>query len=124
MVWPSNRAASYPLLASAKFAIDFSVTTDTAEEEKSIITKQALSLIFYPLFKCGAIEFYGDSQYGLSPTTCLYNREFILCCNFPDEIVIAPKENMLYVRPGDVCDAIFGRRNQKSKIHQRSSSLF
>ncbi|MEJ7736325.1 MAG: hypothetical protein WKF97_02765 [Chitinophagaceae bacterium] len=56
------------------------------ETNSGEIARFAKHNIFFPLFRLGAIEFYGDGKYAMAPTSCLCNKKYVIGCNMPHRI--------------------------------------
>jgi hypothetical protein len=50
-------------------------------------SKNAKYAIFYPLIRFGIIEFYGNKKFGLSPSAVLYNKQYCLGINLPQNSI-------------------------------------
>jgi hypothetical protein len=49
--------------------------------------KNAKYEVFFPLIKYGLIEFYADNYFALSPSSVIFNKNFVVSINVPDQIL-------------------------------------
>ena len=54
--------------------------------------KNAKYEVFHPLLKYGLVEFYGDNNYALSPSSVIFSADFTALINIPEKLlgIIAP----------------------------------
>ncbi len=64
--------------------------------------KNAKYQVFYPLLRCGTIEFYGNKNYGLSPSCALFSNTRVLFTNIPSSL-----RSCLTIS-SDYCNSNFG----------------
>lgn len=58
--------------------------------------KAARYQLFYPLLRYGVVEFYGNNQFALSPTTALESKNCILLLHVPDVSTVLCKQIPLF----------------------------
>jgi len=62
--------------------------------------KEARYQIFYPLIRYGIIEFYGNNQFALSPTTILESEASVLFLHVPNVALELAEKSPLFYLPG------------------------